>query len=89
MTISYGHLKKDKMDIKNGHKQWTLEMVILYVHWLPDIQKRIKCTLKMNLSNVHTKCTAIMYTKTVHNISLLLNYSHKCSLYKTICEFQF
>ena len=54
-----------------------------------DTKKRIKCTLKMNLSNVHTKCTAIMYTKTVHNISLLLNYSHKCSLCKTIFEFQF
>ncbi len=64
-------------------------MTISYGLWLPDIQKRIKCTLKMNLSNVHTKCIAIMYTKTVHNISLLLNYSHKCSLYKTIFEFQF
>jgi hypothetical protein len=43
------------MDIGNGHLKWTLEMVILYVHWLPDIKKRIKWTLKMDIKNGHPK----------------------------------
>jgi hypothetical protein len=64
-----------KMDSNNDHFVWPL---------VARHPKRIKCKLKMNLSNVHKKCTAIMYTKTVPNICLLLNYSHKCSLYKTI-----